>query len=117
MRASDEDKQAFAKRFTELRRRRGFTQIQIGRALKMSSTVAYYWESGKAYPNPDSMVKLAEFFGVTPQYLAHGEGPETEERGSTGQPLVEAIVAARQRIAGLAGVEVENVRVVIDWGE
>src|ERR671920_320512 len=98
MAISEADREAFAKRFAYLRHRGGFTQTEIGRKLGMSPTIAYYWESGKVYPKPGAIMRLADLFEVSETYLVTGEISETDTKVGPAQPLVEAIANARQKI-------------------
>lgn len=49
----------------ELRKARNMTQEELAQALYVSRTAVSKWESGRGYPNIDSLQQLAKFFGVT----------------------------------------------------
>ena len=57
----------------ELRRRKGLTQEELAEALFVSRAAISKWESGRGYPNIDSLKALAKFFGVTIDELLSGE--------------------------------------------
>lgn len=49
-------------------------QADIARATGKSTAAVAKWLSGQNVPKTDSLVKIAEFLGVTPHWLATGEG-------------------------------------------
>lgn len=57
----------------ELRKQRGLTQEELAGHLFVSRTAVSKWESGRGYPNIDSLKAAADFFGVTVDQLLSGE--------------------------------------------
>lgn len=57
----------------ELRKRRALTQEELAAALYVSRTAVSKWESGRGYPNIDSLKAISRFFGVTIDDLLSGE--------------------------------------------
>lgn len=55
----------FNEKLQELRKKRGLTQEELADTLHVSRTAVSKWESGRGYPNIDSLKDLARFFGVT----------------------------------------------------
>ncbi len=55
----------FNEKLQELRRQRGLTQEELAEILYVSRTAISKWESGRGYPNIDSLKAIARFFGVT----------------------------------------------------
>lgn len=55
----------FNEKLQELRRQRGLTQEDLAEILYVSRTAISKWESGRGYPNIDSLKAIARFFGVT----------------------------------------------------
>ncbi len=55
----------FNKKLQELRKQKGLTQEEFAKALYVSRTAISKWESGRGYPNIDSLKAIAKFFGVT----------------------------------------------------
>lgn len=55
----------FNEKLLELRKQNGLTQEQLASALYVSRTAISKWESGRGYPNIDSLRAIAKFFGVT----------------------------------------------------
>jgi transcriptional regulator with XRE-family HTH domain len=56
-----------------LRKNRGLTQEELAEALYVSRTAVSKWESGRGYPNIDSLKALAGFYGVTIDELLSGD--------------------------------------------
>lgn len=57
----------------ELRKQKGLTQEQLAEALYVSRTAISKWESGRGYPNIDSLKAIAKFFCVSIDDLLSGE--------------------------------------------
>lgn len=57
----------------ELRKQKGLTQEELAEHLFVSRTAVSKWESGRGYPNIDSLKAIAKFFGVTIDELLSGE--------------------------------------------
>ena len=55
----------FHEKLQELRRQKGLTQEELAEALFVSRTAVSKWESGRGYPNIDSLKELSKFFSVT----------------------------------------------------
>lgn len=56
----------------ELRKQKGLTQENLAEVLCVSRTAISKWESGRGYPNIDSLKGIAKFFGVTIDELLSG---------------------------------------------
>lgn len=54
----------FNKKLQELRKQKGLTQEELAHALFVSRTAISKWESGRGYPNIDSLKAIATFFGI-----------------------------------------------------
>ena len=55
----------FNKKLQELRKQKGLTQEELAERLYVSRTAVSKWESGRGYPNIDSLKAIAKFFSVT----------------------------------------------------
>jgi len=60
-------------RIYELRRAKGLSQRELGELLGVSNKAVSKWENGAAIPKTDTLVKLAEILGVSPQELLQGK--------------------------------------------
>ncbi len=59
----------FAKRLTELRTEKKISQAQLAKMIGSSCSVVCYWETNRSEPTAPYLVKLADVFGVTVDYL------------------------------------------------
>ena len=55
----------FNEKLQELRKRNGLTQEELSEKLYVSRTAISKWESGRGYPNIESLKAIAKFFSVT----------------------------------------------------
>ena len=63
----------FNEKLQMLRKKKGLTQEELAESLFVSRTAISKWESGRGYPNIDSLKAIAKFFGVTIDELLSGE--------------------------------------------
>ena len=54
---------------TKLRMEKGIYQKELALYLKVSIGTISNYEKGRHYPDPNTLCKIAEFFGVTTDYL------------------------------------------------
>lgn len=73
----------------ELRKQKGLTQEELAERLYVSRTAISKWESGRGYPNIDSLKAIAKFFSVSVDELlstdelltvAENDAKQKEER-------------------------------------
>ena len=55
----------FNKKLQELRKQNNFTQQELAEKLYVSRTAVSKWESGRGYPNIESLKAIAQVFSVT----------------------------------------------------
>ena len=63
----------FYEKLQELRKQKGLTQEELAESLYVSRTAISKWESGRGYPNIDSLKAISKFFSVTIDELLSGE--------------------------------------------
>jgi len=56
-------------RIKELRNKTGLRQEDLAKELNIAQNTLSYWESGKTEPSGEALIKLADFFNVTVDYL------------------------------------------------
>ena len=63
----------FNEKLQELRKQKNITQEELAEALFVSRTAVSKWESGRGYPNIESLKAISKFFSVTIDELLSGE--------------------------------------------
>lgn len=63
----------FNEKLQKLRTQKGITQEELAASLYVSRTAISKWESGRGYPNLDSLKAIAAYFSVTMDELLSGE--------------------------------------------
>ncbi|MBZ4662813.1 MAG: hypothetical protein JG776_495 [Caloramator sp.] len=61
--------QTFGDRLKMLRKERGMTGTELGRLLNVSKVAISNWENGNRFPDKDMLLKIAELFNVSVDYL------------------------------------------------
>lgn len=59
----------FGERLKELRKSSNISQEKIGEYLGVTSNAVYSWETGKSQPSIETITKIADYFGVTTDFL------------------------------------------------
>lgn len=62
-------KEIFAVRLKELRRESNISQVALAKVLNVSRSTVAAWESGRNEPANALMVRLADYFEVSVDYL------------------------------------------------
>lgn len=63
----------FHEKLQELRKKRGLTQEELAEAIFVSRTAISKWESGRGYPNIDSLKEISKYFSVSIDDLLSSE--------------------------------------------
>ncbi len=101
-----------AERLVNLRKSKGFTQKEISFELGLERTTYVKYETGGIQPPNDMIIKLAELFGVTTDYLLGvTENPVPEPKIPNGlKEIVEAF--NRKEFEGLTDDEINALAIV-----
>lgn len=59
----------FCEIFRELRKENGLTAKKVAENVNCSTNLIYDWEHGRCEPSFSTLIKLAELFGVSTDYL------------------------------------------------
>lgn len=73
----------FAQRVKQLRKNKHLTGEQLGNILGITKTGISYWENGRSVPDNEMLLKLADFFDVSIDYLLGKTDVETKIDKST----------------------------------
>ena len=63
----------FNEKLQELRKQKGLTQEELAELLYVSRTAVSKWESGRGFPNIESLKAISRFFSVSLDELLSGE--------------------------------------------
>lgn len=66
--------------FLKLLQARGLKAADVCRGTGLPSSLFSEWKKGKSTPKADKMKKIADFFGVSTEYLMTGSEPENSEK-------------------------------------
>lgn len=67
----DDLRKLIGKNLTELRKRKGLTQLKLAEIFNYTDRAVSKWESGETLPDVEVLYNLCEFYGVTLDYLTH----------------------------------------------
>jgi transcriptional regulator with XRE-family HTH domain len=81
----------------ELRKSRGLSQQALCEKLNLSRGTYSLWETGKRRPELDSLIRLADFYGVSVDYILGREGV-TAAASKVGDPMADLPDDARQSV-------------------
>lgn len=74
----------FGERFRKLRKERRYSQLKVASDLNVAQSTIASWEAGVRSPNMDMIPQLAEYFGVSVDYLLDlSENPVQAEQPSS----------------------------------
>jgi len=59
----------FGERLKDLREEKGLSKLALGKALQIGHANIIHWERGKQEITSANLIKLADFFDVTTDYL------------------------------------------------
>lgn len=62
--------------YAELRDKKGVKDSEVARTLKFPPSTFSDWKKGKSTPKYEKLKAIADFFGVSVEYLTTGEQPE-----------------------------------------
>lgn len=61
--------------FLKLLNEKGVTAYKVGKETGIAASTFSDWKSGRSVPKQDKLQKIADYFGVTVDYLMTGESP------------------------------------------
>ena len=96
----------FNEKLQELRKQKNITQEDLAQALYVSRTAISKWESGRGYPNIDSLKSIAKFFSISVDELLSGDElltlaeADTKQKETRLRDLVFGLLDVRSRQDG-----------------
>ena len=103
----------FNEKLQELRKQKDLTQEELAEALYVSRTAISKWESGRGYPNIDSLKAIAKFFHITIDELLSGDELLTLAEENTKQ----RITYVRDLVFGLLDISAAMLLFLPFFGE
>ena len=55
--------------FKDLRKSKGLSQAELARIINVDQTAVSKWELGKSFPDMEIAIRVADYFGVSVDYL------------------------------------------------
>lgn len=68
----------FTERFNELLKNRGINAVTLAKEIGVPKSIVYEWRSGARDPSLENMLRVADYFGVSLEYLTGREDQETD---------------------------------------
>ncbi len=68
----------FTERFNELLKSRGINAVTLAKEIGVPKSIVYEWRSGTRDPSLENMLRIADYFGVSLEYLTGREDEETD---------------------------------------
>lgn len=99
------------KRLRKLRENKGITQKELGKAIAIGNVTLSQYESNTRTPDIDTLMKIANYFGVTTDYLL-GKSDETSHGATARNPRRIPVLGSVR-----AGIPVNEDQDIIDWEE
>ncbi|WP_283590337.1 helix-turn-helix domain-containing protein [Ligilactobacillus saerimneri] len=75
-------------RIRDLRKQKKMSQSELAKIIGVTQTTITAWETGKAEPSSSAVANLADYFGVTTDYLL-GRPEEKKEKDSNSVDLAD----------------------------
>ena len=99
----------FSKVLKNLRTSKGLSQAELSKILGVAQQTVGKWERDIAYPNIDTMKKIAKFFNVTTDYLLGNDVPVSVKTNTDQQQQGSAILLrAQEKLPDEKLKELEN---------
>lgn len=75
----------------QLRKSHNLTQEELGLRIGLSKAVVSKYENGIGYPTFDTLIQMADYFGVTTDYLLGVAKNKTIDVSSLNESQIEAV--------------------------
>ena len=98
--------------FEELLREHHTTAYQVGKATGISTATLTDWKKGRSSPKADKLQKIADYFGVSVDYLLGKEQKEKPSGQKAGEPS--KIELLTRRVEKLPEEDQERIIKILD---
>ena len=99
----------FSDNFKSMRKQRGLTQEQIAETLGVSCQAVSKWETNSSYPDISLLPIIADYFGVSVDYLLKDEDVDTTKKADS------SVEEKSKMIVGLI-ICIAGIVAMIIWG-
>ena len=82
---------------TELRKEKNLTQKELAKEVNVSDKAVSRWETGKGYPDIDSLQSLSNFFDITINELLAGEKAKTKTIEEIAEENIISVIAETEK--------------------
>ena len=87
-------------RIAALRREAGLSQTELAQRLKISPSAIGMYEQGRREPSAQTLVAMAQVFGVSTDFLLTGQAQSPAEGEALSQMILNRITSADRRLEG-----------------
>lgn len=84
--------------FEQLLQKHGLSAYKVAKETGVTQSTLSDWKRGRSTPKTENMKKLADFFGVTVEYLMTGKEERSSELTRRDQKEVESIIASTENL-------------------
>ncbi len=81
----------------ELRKENNLTQKELSQKLNVSDKAISRWETGRGFPDVNSLLALSEFFGVSVNELLAGKRLEEEKLSETAEKNIIQVIETKEK--------------------
>ena len=106
---------ALSEKLYELRKKSGLSQEQLAEQLGVSRQAISKWESGKAFPESDTLISISQYFDVTLDYLMKENEPASEAITDAEKPQTKTKSGREKQIIGLVTCLI-GILCLLVWG-
>ena len=99
--------------FAQLLEKYNVTPYKVSKETGVAQTTLSDWKRGRSTPKSDNMKKIADYFGVTVDYLMAGHDDKTEERQNPYSDL-KGIYLSYAKEAQEKGIDPDDIRLALD---
>jgi transcriptional regulator with XRE-family HTH domain len=113
----------FGKRLRQLRENKQLSQLDLSKLLNIANSTLSLYEADKRFPEPEILKRIADFFGVSIDYLL-GHNPDTPTPADKEPTLDDEIMAIMRDLGpditlqfydlkGMTDEEKENLKIFL----
>ena len=99
--------------FEQLLQKYNITPYKVAKETGVTQSTLSDWKRGRSTPKSDNMKKIADYFGVTVDYLMTGKENIPEEKKSPYSDL-KGIYLSYAKEAQDSGIDPDDIRLAID---